>query len=324
MKYSEVLYSYQPLETGDFMCRYYINDREYILYSPEQDKVSCLELCNFKDLTPYQLSVSIQVVKTQKEDVKEFSFEHVCSKEDLIAYLFDIASGKTENRKVRRVSNNEGYFLYELKPSHKIRNLYQFNPDSKEYQLVFDNDLCCAAICEDVVSDAINVCWNPVIFSILEGQTEQRNASYLLPSSNPILCSYICKKAQERSAKINLHVGKNSMDALLFFSYYITNKGIEKGLSIFSDSKNVIIQMNNWNPITLVKFMSKIQKIINEKLRKQLGAEEEEEKEVSIFQLESVAGLSFLTFPNHSLAIDVFFRNIIPQFGLEDIIYLEM
>lgn len=322
MKYSEVLYSYQPLETGDFMYRYYINDREYIVYSPDQGNISCLELCNFKDLTPYQLAVSIQVVKTQKEDVKEFSFEHVCSKEDLIAYLFDIASGRTENRKIRRVSGNEGYFLHELKPSHKIRNFYQFNPDSKEYQLVFDNDFCCAAICEDVVSDTINVCWNPVIFSILEGQTEQRNASYLLPSSNPILCSYICKKAEERSAKINLHVGKNSMDALLFFSYYITSKGIEKGLSVSYDSKNVIVQMNKWNPITLVKILSKIQKIINEKLRKQLG--EEDGKDVTIYQLESVAGVSFLTFPNHFLAIDVFFRNIIPQFGLEDITYLEM
>ena len=33
MNYSEVLNPYQPLETGDFMYRYYINDREYIIYS---------------------------------------------------------------------------------------------------------------------------------------------------------------------------------------------------------------------------------------------------------------------------------------------------
>lgn len=321
MKYSEVLYSYQPEEIGDFMYRYYINEREYIIYSPEQGRISCLELYNFQDLTPYQLSVSIQVVKMSKEEVLEFKFDHVCTKEDLITYLFDIASGKEGIRKVRRVSNNEGYFLYEIKASHKIRNFYQFNPGTKESQLVFDNEVCCAAIYEDVSSDVINVCWNPYIFSILEGQTEH-TTSYLLPSSNLLLCAYICKRAEERSAGINLHVGKNSMEALLFFSYYIANKGVEKGLSVFSDSKNVTILMSNWNPVSVVKFMSKLQKIINVKLQKQLGVEEE--KEVSIYQLESVAGLSFLVFPNNALAIEVFFRNIIPQYDLEDITYLEM
>jgi hypothetical protein len=53
MNYSEVLNPYQPLETGDFMYRYYINDREYIIYSPERNKISCLELFDFKDLSAY-------------------------------------------------------------------------------------------------------------------------------------------------------------------------------------------------------------------------------------------------------------------------------
>lgn len=185
---------------------------------------------------------------------------------------------------------------------------------------MFDNDICCAAIYEDVTSDVVNVCWNPAIFSILEGQTEQQNTSYLLPSSNPILCAHVCKKAQERNARINLYVGKNGMEALLFFSYYIASKGIEKSISIFSDSKQVTVEMDRWNPVTVVKLMSKMQKTINDKLRKQFG----EEDEVTIYRLESVAGKSFLAFQNHPLAIDVFFRNIIPLYGLENIEYIEM
>lgn len=325
MKYSEVLNPYQPLETGDFMYRYYIHDREYIIYSPERDKISCLELFDFKDITAYQLSVSIQAkvqAKPEIEELKEFSFDHVCSKEDLIAYLFDVTSEKTDIRKVRRISNNEGYFLFELKPTHKIRNFYQFNPESREYQLVFDNDICCASIHEDIVSDTVNVCWNPSIFSVLEGQAGQKSTSYLLPSSNPILCSYVCKKVQEKNAKINLYVGKNSMEALLFFSYYIAGKGIERGISVFSDSKNVTVEMERWNPVTLVKFMSKMQRTINDKLKKLFG--EEAGSDVTVYRLESVAGKSFLVFPNHPLAIDVFFRNVIPLFGLEDIAYSEM
>lgn len=323
MKYSEVLNPYQPLETGDFMYRYYINDREYIIYSPERNKISCLELFDFKDLSAYQLSVSIQAkvqVQSKNEELKEFSFDYVCSKEDLIAYLFDITEGKTEIRKVRKVSNNQGYFLFELKKAPKIRNFYQFNPENKDYQLVFDNNICCAAMHEDITSDIVNVCWNPVVFSILEGQTEQKNTSYLLPSSNPILCAHVCKKAQERNARINLYIGKNSMKALLFFSYYIAFKGIAKSFSIFSDSKQVTVEMEHWNPVTVVKFMSKMQNTINEKLKKQFG----EEDEVTIYRLESVAGKSFLVFPNHSLAIDVFFRNIIPLYGLENIEYIEI
>lgn len=100
---------------------------------------------------------------------------------------------------MRKVSNNEGYFLFELKSAHKIRNFYQFNPESKEYQLVFDNDICCAAIYEDVTSDVVNVCWNPAIFSILEGQTEQQNTSYLLPSSNPILVRISARKRRRET-----------------------------------------------------------------------------------------------------------------------------
>lgn len=50
--------------------------------------------------------------------------------------------------------------------------------------------------------------------------------------------------------------------------------------------------MERWNPVTLVRFMSKTQKMINEKLRKQFW----EEEEVTIYRLESVAGKSFLVF----------------------------
>ena len=68
------------------------------------------------------------------------------------------------------------------------------------------------------------------------------------------------------------------MEALLFFSYYIASKGIEKSISIFSDSKQVTVEMDRWNPVTVVKLMSKMQKTINDKLRKQFGEEDEVKK----------------------------------------------
>ena len=58
MNYREVLFPYQPLEPGDFMYRYDINNRGYIIYSPEKNKISCLELYDFTDISPFQLAVS--------------------------------------------------------------------------------------------------------------------------------------------------------------------------------------------------------------------------------------------------------------------------
>lgn len=320
MKYSEVLYLYQPLETGDFMYRYSINNREYIVYSPEDGKISCLEMYNFKELTPYQLAVYIQMMKPLSGyiEVDEFSFEHICSKDELINYLFDVTSDKTDNLKVRGVSNNEGYFLFELKPTRKIRNFYQYNPNNQDYQLVFDNEICYAAILENVTSDTINVCWNPYIFSVLEKDVENRNTSYLLPSANQLVCAFVCNKVQERSTKLCLHVGDDCLNALLLIAYYIGTKDLERGFAVFCESNKIVISMKNWHPIRLIKYVSKIQNIYNKKVSKLYGDEMNET--ITIFQLDSFSGLSFISFPNNNIAIYIFLNNIIEEIGIEDII----
>lgn len=325
MKYSEVLCKCQPTEIGDFMRRYYINDREYVIYSPEKGKVSCLELCNFSDLSPFQLSVSIQREPEKlEEEIKEFSFEHACSKEALISYLFDIPSGQGEVMKKRRVSGNGCYLLYALKPPvngahNKVRNLYQFDPESKRYQLVFDNDLCCASIFEDAESDTVNVCWNPVIFNLLEGQAGHKNASFLLASSNPVLCFHICKKAQERSSKINLYAGNNHLEALLFLSCYMEHKGTEKRLLVSSDNKKVTVRMKGWEPVKVVNFMARAERACGERLRKIYG--EDFQPGAQIYQLEAVANFCFIIFPMSPLAMETFLRNMIRELKMEDISY---
>ena len=96
MNYREVLFPYQPLEPGDFMYRYDINNRGYIIYSPEKNKISCLELYDFTDISPFQLAVSIQRVRIETPEQNEFVFDKVCSKEDLLRYLFDIVADKTK------------------------------------------------------------------------------------------------------------------------------------------------------------------------------------------------------------------------------------
>ena len=318
MNYKEVLFPYHPLEQGDFMYRYYINNREYIIYSPEKDKISCLELYNFKELSSFQLAVYIQRIKTEQEEISEFSFEQICSKEDLMKYLFDIAGDKTLYRKIRGVSNCEAYLLYDIKQSSKVRNIYHFNPANNDYQLVFDNDICIASIYDEIRNKKINVCWNPVTYKYLEEEVAEKNTSYLIASSNPILCADIIKKSQDRAASICLYCNDNSLDGLLFFSYYINNKDIEKKIEVYSESNKVTILMKKWYPNILVRFISRIQKIYNMNIRKYYGMTNE--LDMTVYQLLSISGLSFITFPNDELAISLFLKEVIAEYNLPDII----
>ena len=56
MNYQTVLQNYHPTEQGDFMLRYEIGGRGYVVYSPEKDALSCIELHGFSELTPWQLA----------------------------------------------------------------------------------------------------------------------------------------------------------------------------------------------------------------------------------------------------------------------------
>ena len=44
MNYQTVLQNYHPTEQGDFMLKYEIDGRGYVIYSPEKDSWSCIEL----------------------------------------------------------------------------------------------------------------------------------------------------------------------------------------------------------------------------------------------------------------------------------------
>jgi len=52
MNYRTVLRDFSPIEWGDFLMRFEINQRSYVLFSPEHGKVSCLELMYFTELDP--------------------------------------------------------------------------------------------------------------------------------------------------------------------------------------------------------------------------------------------------------------------------------
>lgn len=318
MKYSEVLRAYKPVETGDFMYRYSVNNRDYVIYSPEEGTTSCVELYEFIDLTPQELSFFIPKKDRVGEmgEIEEFRFNCTCSKEKLIAYLFDVVADQKEGQKVKCRNENDGYLLYALK-ANKVRNLFQFNPLNKKYRLIFKNKICYTSIDEDLEATGINVCWNPIVFNSLErAEIAEKKPSFLLASAHPLLSTYIIGLAGNRQ----ISLWENKLDTLLFFSLYTHLKGLEKSISVFSESnpgERITVSMKNWHPVTLVKFISKLQKAYIEQY--EYIYNEVFLKDIIVYKLESIAGNSFITFPNKRLVIGVFLENILLELKINDI-----
>lgn len=154
MNYRTILNDYLPIEQGDFMLRYKINGRGYVLFSPKKDVVSCIELYNFSEISPMQLALLLTFQPKDEQD--EFSFSASCTKEQIIDYLFDVEESQG-CAKIRHTSGLQGYLLYDLAKADKVRNLFQFDLEKK-------NLVCCLTIgtvpllCMGIVRAASSTC----------------------------------------------------------------------------------------------------------------------------------------------------------------------
>ena len=110
MNYQTVLQNYHPTEQGDFMLKYEIDGRGYVIYSPEKDSWSCIELHSFSELTPWQLAFVLSLDMRQMKEQDEFSFSVCCKREKLLSYLFDVEESETV-LKTKHVSGWQGYLM---------------------------------------------------------------------------------------------------------------------------------------------------------------------------------------------------------------------
>lgn len=144
MNYQTVLQNYHPTEQGDFMLRYEIGGRGYVVYSPEKDALSCIELHGFSELTPWQLAFVLSLDMQQMKEQDELSLFVCCKREKLLSYLFDVEESETV-LKTKHVSGWQGYLMMDIHKPDRVRNVFQFHPETKEARLVFDNRLCVAS-----------------------------------------------------------------------------------------------------------------------------------------------------------------------------------
>ena len=229
MNYQTVLQNYHPTEQGDFMLKYEIDGRGYVIYSPEKDSWSCIELHSFSELTPWQLAFVLSLDMRQMKEQDEFSFSVCCKREKLLSYLFDVEESETV-LKTKHVSGWQGYLMMDIHKPDKVRNVFQFHPETKESRLVFDNRLCVAFLREKEKGKLIHLCWSPSVFASIDKGGERIAPVYLLASDAALLHGYAMKQIAECFAGtpadervVGIHVGDNVYEALSFLCYYARN-----------------------------------------------------------------------------------------------------
>lgn len=242
--YKNILSGYIPEEEGDFFLKYRINGMQYIVYSAEPLKISCMELCNFNDITKKELSLFINNFALSDEDKPvddEFRFEQVCGREQLLQYLFDM-EGEFDTRLYQsHVSGYEGVVLYGKldKLKNTVRNLYEIRSDF-ESGLLFDNSLSYSMYSKDEAIDRAHICFDPLIYKKLLEDGGVKGRIYCLASSS----AYILSQAILPGRQSCLYVGndyRESLEALIFHYHLTAGEGGKAEISFYSDRGQVAV-----------------------------------------------------------------------------------
>jgi len=106
----------------------------------------------------------------QMKEQDELSLFVCCKREKLLSYLFDVEESETV-LKTKHVSGWQGYLMMDIHKPDRVRNVFQFHPETKEARLVFDNRLCVASLREkEKESSSISV---GVLLSLLPSIREE-------------------------------------------------------------------------------------------------------------------------------------------------------
>ena len=318
MNYRTILSDFSPVEWGDFLIRFEINRRSYVLFSPEQGKVSCLELMYFTELDPLQLSVLLGI-KVESEPMDEFVFRTTCSRDRLIDYLFDVKAGGG-SVKQKHVSGWKAYLMTDVVREDKVRNICQFNIETKESELVFDNRCCAAGVRTGEKGKLIHFCWDPSLFFAIDRGGERDAPAYLLASDSPVVEAFALRKIGECFDKelqpdrqIAIHVGSTPYEALSLMACYVCS--VQPAMNIRLERRGGIIVMEvvEWNPLAFSNFVASL----NVEVRNRCGIDQQ--SKFAPFLLQSQFRKTFLTFPDVEVFLTVFLHQYLSALKLPEI-----
>lgn len=298
--------------------RFEINRRSYVLFSSEQGKISCLELMYFTELDPLQLSVLLGI-KVESESMDEFVFRATCSRNRLIDYLFDVKAGGG-SVKQKHVSGWKAYLMTDVVREDKVRNICQFNIETKESLLAFDNRCCAAGVRSGEKGKLIHFCWDPTLFFAIDRGGERDAPAYLLASDSPVVEAFALRKIGECFGKelppdrqIAIHVGSTPYEALSLMACYVCS--VQPAMNIRLERRGGIIVMEviGWNPLAFSNFVASL----NVEVRNRCGIDQQ--SKFAPFLLQSQFQKTFLTFPDVEVFLTVFLHQYLSALKLPEI-----
>ena len=323
MNYQTVLQNYLPIEQGDFMLRYEIEGKGYVIYSPEKGVLSCIELHGFSELTPWQLVFTLSLDMKQMKEQDEFFFSVSCKREKLLSYLFDVEESGTD-LKTKHVSGWKGYLMMDIHKPDRVRNVFQFHSETKESRLVFDNRLCVASLREEEKGKLIHLCWNPSVFAAIDKGGERTAPAYLLASDAALLHGYVMRQIAEcftdipaEERVIGIHVGDNVYEALSFVCYYA--RYVQDEYVVIPERKDgmVILETPKWNPIRQANFVASLNRMAVDQVKKRYP--EMEILNERPFTCLSFSRKSFVCFPDLKMYQEVFLKLYLGLVRLQEI-----
>ena len=298
--------------------RFEINRRSYVLFSSEQGKISCLELMYFTELDPLQLSVLLGI-KVESESMDEFVFRATCSRNRLIDYLFDVKAGGG-SVKQKHVSGWKAYLMTDVVREDKVRNICQFNIETKESLLAFDNRCCAAGVRSGEKGKLIHFCWDPTLFFAIDRGGERDAPAYMLASDSPVVEAFALRKIGECFGKelppdrqIAIHVGSTPYEALSLMACYVCS--VQPAMNIRLERRGGIIVMEviGWNPLAFSNFVASL----NVEVRNRCGIDQQ--SKFAPFLLQSQFQKTFLTFPDVEVFLTVFLHQYLSALKLPEI-----
>lgn len=298
--------------------RFEINRRSYVLFSPEQGKVSCLELMYFTELDPLQLSVLLGI-KVESESMDEFVFRSTCSRDRLIDYLFDVkASGGSVKQK--HVSGWKAYLMTDVIREDKVRNICQFNIETKESELAFDNRCCAAGVRSGEKGKLIHFCWDPSLFFAIDRGGERDAPAYLLASDSPVVEAFALRKIGECFGKelppdrqIAIHVGSTPYEALSLMACYV--RSVQPAMNIRLERRGgmIVMEVIEWNLLAFSNFVASL----NVEVRDRRGIDQQ--SRFAPFLLQSQFRRTFLTFPDVEVFLRIFLHRYLSALNLSEL-----
>ncbi|MDY5812926.1 MAG: hypothetical protein SPJ97_00125 [Bacteroides sp.] len=241
--YKRLFSNYAPAEKGDFLIKYLIDDQSFVVYSPEEGKVSCFTLDGFKEITPSQIALILNIDFEDDKNPDEEDFDLLpCSKELVINYLFDVLKdGGEENPVLRNVSGKRAYILHSLRKDNIVKNLYEYSLDKEEATIVFDDKCCWYG--ENVQSDnPIALSWNPIAFEEIKVKYPD-HGRILMGGHGGRLVEYIIDKFHNHKLMLPTTQARSS----LYFLSILKGESGPRTFRYYEEDNTSLLRLVNWD-----------------------------------------------------------------------------